>query len=114
MAFLMRGVAALADCSGFGASGRKETQGLLRAVASTEIRPGRTDLGALIERLKTFAIPPSEVENALGHFNHTGVIEQTRKLTAFREAKGAGRIGVLRRRFDVARHDIRHDVEEWI
>ncbi|MGW3604642.1 DUF58 domain-containing protein [Micromonospora sp. NPDC005161] len=32
-------------------SGRKEAQGLLRAVASTAIQPGRGDLGALIEML---------------------------------------------------------------
>jgi uncharacterized protein (DUF58 family) len=32
-------------------SGRKEAQGLLRAIARTEIRPGRTDLGELIDRL---------------------------------------------------------------
>ncbi|MBU2665882.1 DUF58 domain-containing protein [Actinoplanes bogorensis] len=31
--------------------GRKEAQGLLRAIAHTEIRPGRTDLGALIDML---------------------------------------------------------------
>nr|WP_221381745.1 DUF58 domain-containing protein [Actinoplanes polyasparticus] len=31
--------------------GRKEAQGLLRAIAGTEIRPGRTDLGALIDLL---------------------------------------------------------------
>ncbi|MFG1606241.1 DUF58 domain-containing protein [Actinoplanes sp. NPDC049265] len=31
--------------------GRKEAQGLLRAVARTQIRPGRTDLGDLIDRL---------------------------------------------------------------
>jgi uncharacterized protein (DUF58 family) len=31
--------------------GRKEAQGLLRAIARTEIRPGRTDLGDLIDRL---------------------------------------------------------------
>jgi uncharacterized protein (DUF58 family) len=31
--------------------GRKEAQGLLRAIARTEIRPGRTDLGELIDRL---------------------------------------------------------------
>ncbi len=31
--------------------GRKEAQGLLRAVARTEIRPGRSDLGALIDLL---------------------------------------------------------------
>ena len=31
--------------------GRKEAQGLLRAIAQTEIRPGRTDLGELIDRL---------------------------------------------------------------
>jgi uncharacterized protein (DUF58 family) len=31
--------------------GRKEAQGLLRAIARTEIRPGRTDLGALIDTL---------------------------------------------------------------
>jgi uncharacterized protein (DUF58 family) len=31
--------------------GRKEAQGLLRAIAGTEIRPGRSDLGALIDRL---------------------------------------------------------------
>ena len=31
--------------------GRKEAQGLLRAVARTQIRPGRTDLGELIDRL---------------------------------------------------------------
>jgi uncharacterized protein (DUF58 family) len=32
-------------------SGRKETQGLLRAVAYTQIRPGRADLGGLIDSL---------------------------------------------------------------
>ncbi|MEV6374983.1 DUF58 domain-containing protein [Micromonospora musae] len=32
-------------------SGRREAQGLLRAVADTELRPGRSDLGALIEML---------------------------------------------------------------
>ncbi|WP_328426747.1 DUF58 domain-containing protein [Micromonospora sp. NBC_00389] len=32
-------------------SGRKEAQGLLRAVANTAIQPGRGDLGALIEML---------------------------------------------------------------
>ena len=32
-------------------SGRKEAQGLLRAVAGTAIQPGRGDLGALIEML---------------------------------------------------------------
>ena len=31
--------------------GRKEAQGLLRAIAQTEIRPGRTDLGELIDML---------------------------------------------------------------
>ncbi len=31
--------------------GRKEAQGLLRAIARTQIRPGRTDLGELIDRL---------------------------------------------------------------
>jgi uncharacterized protein (DUF58 family) len=31
--------------------GRKEAQGLLRAIARTQIRPGRTDLGALIDML---------------------------------------------------------------
>jgi uncharacterized protein (DUF58 family) len=31
--------------------GRKEAQGLLRAIARTEIRPGRADLGALIDML---------------------------------------------------------------
>ncbi|MGX6606709.1 DUF58 domain-containing protein [Micromonosporaceae bacterium Da 78-11] len=31
--------------------GRKEAQGLLRAIAHTRIRPGRTDLGALIDML---------------------------------------------------------------
>jgi len=31
--------------------GRKEAQGLLRDIARTEIRPGRTDLGELIDRL---------------------------------------------------------------
>jgi uncharacterized protein (DUF58 family) len=31
--------------------GRKEAQGLLRAIAKTEVRPGRTDLGELIDRL---------------------------------------------------------------
>jgi uncharacterized protein (DUF58 family) len=31
--------------------GRKEAQGLLRAIAGTRIRPGRTDLGALIDML---------------------------------------------------------------
>ncbi|MFC4106242.1 DUF58 domain-containing protein [Micromonospora zhanjiangensis] len=32
-------------------SGRKEAHGLLRAVAGTEIRPGRSDLGALVDML---------------------------------------------------------------
>ncbi|MGC4896131.1 DUF58 domain-containing protein [Micromonospora sp. DT31] len=32
-------------------SGRKEAQALLRAVAGTEIRPGRSDLGALVDML---------------------------------------------------------------
>ncbi|RGC67173.1 hypothetical protein C5N14_19895 [Micromonospora sp. MW-13] len=32
-------------------SGRKEAQGLLRAIAGTEIRPGRSDLGALVDML---------------------------------------------------------------
>jgi uncharacterized protein (DUF58 family) len=31
--------------------GRKEAQGLIRAIARTEIRPGRADLGALVDRL---------------------------------------------------------------
>ncbi|GAB1646183.1 DUF58 domain-containing protein [Krasilnikovia sp. MM14-A1259] len=31
--------------------GRKEAQGLLRAIARTQIRPGRTDLGALVDML---------------------------------------------------------------
>lgn len=31
--------------------GRKEAQGLLRAIARTQVRPGRGDLGALIDRL---------------------------------------------------------------
>ncbi|RKR86931.1 uncharacterized protein DUF58 [Micromonospora pisi] len=31
--------------------GRKEAQGLLRAIAATEIRPGRSDLGALVDML---------------------------------------------------------------
>ena len=31
--------------------GRKEAQGLLRAIARTEVRPGRTDLGELIDML---------------------------------------------------------------
>jgi uncharacterized protein (DUF58 family) len=31
--------------------GRKEAQGLLRAIAGTEIRPGRSDLGALVDLL---------------------------------------------------------------
>jgi uncharacterized protein (DUF58 family) len=31
--------------------GRKEAQGLLRAISGTRIRPGRTDLGALIDML---------------------------------------------------------------
>jgi uncharacterized protein (DUF58 family) len=31
--------------------GRKEAQGLLRAIARTEVRPGRADLGDLIDRL---------------------------------------------------------------
>jgi uncharacterized protein (DUF58 family) len=31
--------------------GRKEAQGLLRAIARTEVRPGRADLGELIDRL---------------------------------------------------------------
>ncbi|MFE9690740.1 DUF58 domain-containing protein [Micromonospora sp. NPDC005806] len=32
-------------------SGRREAQGLLRAIAGTEIRPGRLDLGALVDML---------------------------------------------------------------
>ncbi|MEU6073521.1 DUF58 domain-containing protein [Micromonospora sp. NPDC047074] len=32
-------------------SGRKEAQGLLRAIAGTEIRPGRSDLGTLVDML---------------------------------------------------------------
>ncbi|WP_262286281.1 DUF58 domain-containing protein [Micromonospora sp. MA102] len=32
-------------------AGRKEAQGLLRAIADTEIRPGRSDLGALVDML---------------------------------------------------------------
>ncbi|MEU4781158.1 DUF58 domain-containing protein [Micromonospora sp. NPDC023633] len=32
-------------------SGRKEAQALLRAIAGTEIRPGRSDLGALVDML---------------------------------------------------------------
>ncbi|WP_341716707.1 DUF58 domain-containing protein [Micromonospora sp. FIMYZ51] len=32
-------------------SGRREAQGMLRAIAATEIRPGRGDLGALVEML---------------------------------------------------------------
>ncbi|WBB67471.1 DUF58 domain-containing protein [Micromonospora sp. WMMD812] len=32
-------------------SGRKEAQGLLRAIAGTEVRPGRSDLGALVDML---------------------------------------------------------------
>lgn len=32
-------------------SGRKGAQGLLRAIAGTEIRPGRSDLGALVDML---------------------------------------------------------------
>jgi len=32
-------------------AGRKEAQGLLRAIAGTEIRPGRSDLGALVDML---------------------------------------------------------------
>ncbi|MGS2615441.1 DUF58 domain-containing protein [Micromonospora sp. LZ34] len=32
-------------------SGRKEAQGLLRAIAGTEIRPGRSDLGRLVDML---------------------------------------------------------------
>ncbi|SCF13823.1 Erythromycin resistance leader peptide [Micromonospora tulbaghiae] len=32
-------------------SGRKEAQGLLRAVAGAEVRPGRSDLGALVDTL---------------------------------------------------------------
>lgn len=32
-------------------AGRKEAQGLLRAIATTQIRPGRSDLGALVEML---------------------------------------------------------------
>jgi uncharacterized protein (DUF58 family) len=32
-------------------SGRKEAQGLLRAIAEAEIRPGRSDLGALVDLL---------------------------------------------------------------
>src|SRR5262245_13318494 len=31
--------------------GRKEAQGLLRAIARTQIRPGRADLGSLIDKL---------------------------------------------------------------
>ncbi|MCW6006918.1 DUF58 domain-containing protein [Micromonospora sp. CPCC 205371] len=31
--------------------GRKEAQGLLRAIARTQVKPGRSDLGALIDRL---------------------------------------------------------------
>ncbi|WP_204291310.1 DUF58 domain-containing protein [Micromonospora gifhornensis] len=32
-------------------SGRKEAQGMLRAIAATESRPGRSDLGALVDML---------------------------------------------------------------
>ncbi|MFC0032463.1 DUF58 domain-containing protein [Micromonospora chaiyaphumensis] len=32
-------------------AGRKEAQGLLRAIAGTEIRPGRSDLGVLVDTL---------------------------------------------------------------
>lgn len=32
-------------------AGRKEAQGLLRAIADTEIRPGRSDLGVLVDML---------------------------------------------------------------
>ncbi|MDM4719817.1 DUF58 domain-containing protein [Micromonospora sp. WMMA1363] len=32
-------------------SGRKEAQGLVRAIAGTEIRPGRSDLGVLVDML---------------------------------------------------------------
>ncbi|MEU9742091.1 DUF58 domain-containing protein [Micromonospora chersina] len=32
-------------------AGRKEAQGLLRAIAGTEIRPGRSDLGVLVDML---------------------------------------------------------------
>ncbi|WP_167604498.1 DUF58 domain-containing protein [Micromonospora auratinigra] len=32
-------------------AGRKEAQGLLRTIAGTEIRPGRSDLGALVDML---------------------------------------------------------------
>ncbi|TYC20867.1 DUF58 domain-containing protein [Micromonospora sp. MP36] len=32
-------------------AGRKEAQGMLRAIAGTEIRPGRSDLGALVDML---------------------------------------------------------------
>ncbi|MFC3500221.1 DUF58 domain-containing protein [Micromonospora krabiensis] len=32
-------------------SGRREAQGLLRALAGTELRPGRSDLGALVDML---------------------------------------------------------------
>ncbi|WP_167402662.1 DUF58 domain-containing protein [Micromonospora viridifaciens] len=32
-------------------AGRKEAQGLLRAIAGTQIRPGRSDLGALVDML---------------------------------------------------------------
>ncbi|MFU8875102.1 DUF58 domain-containing protein [Micromonospora sp. SL4-19] len=32
-------------------AGRKEAQGLLRAIAATEIRPGRSDLGVLVDTL---------------------------------------------------------------
>ncbi|MGW5672843.1 DUF58 domain-containing protein, partial [Micromonospora sp. NPDC003776] len=32
-------------------AGRKEAQGLLRAIAGTEIRPGRSDLGTLVDML---------------------------------------------------------------
>jgi uncharacterized protein (DUF58 family) len=31
--------------------GRKEAQGLLKAIATTRVRPGRADLGALVDRL---------------------------------------------------------------
>ncbi|MFI6262840.1 DUF58 domain-containing protein [Micromonospora sp. NPDC051006] len=32
-------------------NGRKEAQGLLRAIAGTDVRPGRSDLGALVDML---------------------------------------------------------------
>ncbi|MEV1333668.1 DUF58 domain-containing protein [Micromonospora costi] len=32
-------------------NGRREAQGLLRAIAGTEVRPGRSDLGALVDML---------------------------------------------------------------